>query len=207
MPLSDTQRTIMSTTRGDLHRLTQTGVALLRGRASLAELNAMAAMAKPGKTKYLSADLRGVLAFQSTLDRFAGLVKAADDDRILEVTNHSIPDAVNPADACVQATAFDSVTKGKTALIKDHGLLMFARGIFIQLKAKYGDRLQAERTLTLEGRVKKAELSRVEKAKMAYSRLSDAERAELIASVTSAPAQADEPEVQVLKAHAAGAAA
>jgi hypothetical protein len=194
MSLTETQKTIMSTTRGDLNRLTIVGVALLRGTACLAELNAMAAMAKPGKTKHLPAEVRGVLAYQSTLDRFAGLLKAADVDDILVPTAYRIHDATNPVDACLEATAFDKVTLGKAALVKDHGLLMFARGIFIQLKAKYGDRLNAERTVKLDGGAKVLERTKAEKAKAAFARLSESEKAALIAEVTGiAPAQ--EPEI------------
>lgn len=191
--LTETQKSLLTSTRGDIHRLTLTAVALLRGRANLAELNAMAAMCKPGKTKHLSAEARGILAYQSTLDRFATLVHASDTDGILADSGHKIPDSVNPSDACVEATSFEKVTAGKATLIKDHGLLTFARGLYIQLQAKYGDRLKAERTLTLEGNVKRSVLTAKEKAKKAYDALSDAEKAELISSITGI--QTAEPEV------------
>ncbi len=201
--LTDTQKTVMSTTRGDLKRLCITGVAMLRGKANLVELNAMAAMAKPGKTKHLPAEVRGVLAFQATLDRFQTFLKLADDDGILDdaKAKHSIQDAVNPVDACLEATAFDKVTLGKAALVNDYGTLQFARGIFIQLKAKYGERLNAAATLTIKGTVKVKERSKAEKAKAAFASLSAEDKAAMIAELTGIKPQV-EPEVIVVQAEA-----
>jgi hypothetical protein len=201
--LSDIQKSLLTTTRGDMHRLNLCAVALLRGRACAAELNAMAAMCKPGKTKHLPAELRGFLAFQSTLDRFAMLIREADDDGILRTQKsdgtavHSIPDAQNPSDVCVEATAFEKVSVGKAALIKDHGILQFARGLYIQLKAKYGDRLTAERTLPLKAATReKVAKTQKEKAQQAFAKLSQAEKDQIISELTGIPVTpAQEPEV------------
>ncbi len=202
--LTDAQKTLMSTTRGDLHRLTIVGVALLRGRANLVELNAMAAMAKPGKTKHLDAECRGVRAFESTLDRFATLLRGCDDDGILQDIHsgkdkpHVIQDATTPIDACLEATAYEKVTVGKATLVKDYELLSTARGLFIRLKAKYAERLTAAATLTAKGTVKNKERTKAEKAKAAFNALSPEEKAAMISQVTGVPVATPMPEVAVI---------
>ncbi len=121
-------------------------------------------------------------------------MKTADDDGILVDGKHNIQATVNPVDACLEATAFERVTVGKAALIADYGLLQFSRGLFIQLKAQYGDRLKAAATRTAEGKVKVKERTKAEKAKEAYAKLSAEEKAAMIAEImgtSAAPAEVE----------------
>ena len=152
--LNPQQRATWTTTFSDLKALTLVGIALLRGTACPIEETAMAKMCNPNKTKHLTKEQRGFLAFESTLDRASTLFKLADPKGIAVANDKAKVDQEIPRDALIDAQSYDAV-KGETGLVNAYMILTNARSIFIRVKEKYGDALKHKGTKTLDGKAKR----------------------------------------------------
>lgn len=152
--LNDEESKLLNARLSDLRTFTDAALALLTGKASTWNEHAMAKACTNGKTKLLPAPERRFAAFQSCLDDAARLIRKEDVFDVFHGTKRDIPEGEIPANSLILAEKHSDDIRGQTMLANAFRQLQFARGIFIQLKQKYGDKLHAPATLTLEGKPK-----------------------------------------------------
>jgi hypothetical protein len=194
--LPKAEKATLSGTLADLRKLTLAGYALLRGNANIAEEHAMAQVCNPGKTQYVSRDMRGFLAFQSTLDRASHLLHEADKETgILTVETHSLAEI--PRDALIASRNRQSELTGNAGIVNAYAVVQAARNVYVALKAKYTtEQLAHPGTVNLNGKAR-TRLTPVEKATMALKGLTAEQRRALFrVSETQ-----DQPVVEATQVH------
>ncbi len=134
--LSPNHKSMWAPTFGDLRNLTDAGFALLRGKANAVEENAMAKVCNPGKTASIPKEKRGFLAFQSTLDRAAFLLKQVGAEELVDKYDHECAQPI-PRDNLIAARVRSDLA-GQTLIVNAYRTLQNARNCYIQLKDKYG---------------------------------------------------------------------
>lgn len=152
--LNDNQRAMLTTTVSDLKLLTRIGIAHIRGDANAFDEHAMAKLANPSKTRTLAKDQRGWLQFQSTMDRLATLLRAADREGSNSLLKRTALKHARPADNMVEALNNSIVdVAGFSAYAAAYDVLEHARSVFVEAKRKLGDEAMfGERTITLTGK-------------------------------------------------------
>lgn len=145
---------LLNATLSDLKTFADAGLALLTGKASTWNDHAMAKAISNGKTSILSAPERRFQAFQSCLDRAATLIREEDCFDLVHGVKRELDPNANPADQLIMADKHSDEVRGQTMLANAFRALQYARGIFIECKRKFGDKLHAPASLTLEGKPK-----------------------------------------------------
>lgn len=150
--LTADQNAKLSATLRDLKALHLCGIAIIRGKANPIELDAMAKMCNPSKTKTLDKDDRGFLAFQKSLDRAQTFLRMATDSITDKMSDIS---ATVPRDALIDARGSD-IEGVKASLSTDYGIVQAAKTTWLALKSKYTDeQLASAGTKTLDNKPRK----------------------------------------------------
>ncbi len=158
--LSESQNAKLSATLRDLQCFLVGGVSILRGKANAIEEAALAKLANPGKTKHLERDDRGILAVQRMLDRAQTLLRLALGNNV-DNFNFQIAETTVPRDACIQARNGQGDSAVKATWERDWSIVQGAKTIWLAMKAKYSeDQLASTGTLTMEGKARKAVVSK-----------------------------------------------